>query len=70
VVAASSSDRMMVTTGTDAKRRQGKGEEGMYAGGPRQPTRGKMKLRWVREAEPLCCDRPRFMAPKSGSFAV
>jgi hypothetical protein len=29
VVAACSNDRMMVTTGTDAKRRQGKGEEEM-----------------------------------------
>jgi hypothetical protein len=45
-VTASSSDRMMVTTGTDAKRRLGKGEEEMevrYGRGRARahPTEGK-----------------------------
>jgi hypothetical protein len=49
VVAASSNDRMMVTTGTDAKRRLGKGERkwkyGMAGGGPARTRQRKMKLR-------------------------
>jgi hypothetical protein len=46
---ASPSDRMMVTTDTDGKRRQGKGEERMRR--VQVCEKGKMKLRWV---EPLC----------------
>src|SRR6266566_5149100 len=74
VVAASSSDRMMVTTGTDAKRRQGKGEEEMEVRYDRgraraHPTEEENEIE-VREARTPVLHRPRRIAPKSGSLAV
>lgn len=57
-MAASSSERMMVTTGTDGKRRQGKGEERdgsmVWPGGGTARTRREENEIEVREARNPC----------------
>jgi hypothetical protein len=63
----------MVTTGTDAKRRQGKGEEGMevrYDRGRARAHPTEENEIEVREARTPVLHHPRRMAPKSGSLAV